>query len=510
LLDSLLQEMLSLDYVILFSFSLVVRWGVSLWPYSGAGVKPLHGDYEAQRHWQEVTLNLPIQDWYNHTADNDLNYWGLDYPPLTAYHSHLVGRAANIVNSSFTELHTSRGIESKQHKLFMRLSVIMADILVLFPSIRVYSGANPSMAAVFLSLYPGLIMIDHGHFQYNNISLGLFILAVAMINRNRDILASFFFCLALNYKQMELYHALPFFFYLLSKAMKQPTICKKLCKLALIGLTVIATFLMVWSPFLYAGLPSTLQVVTRIFPVNRGIFEDKVANFWCSVDIFLKLKERLQVNELGLLCLATTFILSLPCNLHLLFSPSCRNFLLAQVNTALVFFLFSFHVHEKTILLVSIPAILATSVLSSQSVYTRMLGPWFLSITTFSMLPLLAKEGLSLPTCALSVFWVVLCTNIEALLPKTITKSRISSPLPVEPESAWLKGLAVIKVVSMLGCVVLTALATFYPPPQRYPFLWPAVISLYSAIHFAAFLVAFHVIQFNLSNPLASVSKKYN
>ena len=55
-------------------------------------------------------------------------YWGLDYPPLTAYHSYLVGRAGQWVNSSFTELQTSRGIESIQHKLFMRTSVILADL----------------------------------------------------------------------------------------------------------------------------------------------------------------------------------------------------------------------------------------------------------------------------------------------------------------------------------------------------------------------------------------------
>ena len=27
----------------------------------------MHGDYEAQRHWQEVTLNLPLTEWYNQT-----------------------------------------------------------------------------------------------------------------------------------------------------------------------------------------------------------------------------------------------------------------------------------------------------------------------------------------------------------------------------------------------------------------------------------------------------------
>lgn len=29
----------------------------------GAGKSPMFGDYEAQRHWQEVTYNLPLQKW---------------------------------------------------------------------------------------------------------------------------------------------------------------------------------------------------------------------------------------------------------------------------------------------------------------------------------------------------------------------------------------------------------------------------------------------------------------
>jgi alpha-1,3-glucosyltransferase len=68
--------------------------------------------------------------------------------------------------------------------------------------------------------FPGLILIDNGHFQYNNISLGLFILASAFVLKGRELLASICFVLALSYKQMELYHALPFFFYLLGNCLK--------------------------------------------------------------------------------------------------------------------------------------------------------------------------------------------------------------------------------------------------------------------------------------------------
>lgn len=44
--------------------SLLLRYMVSLWPYSGQGDKPMHGDFEAQRHWMEITTNLPLPQWY--------------------------------------------------------------------------------------------------------------------------------------------------------------------------------------------------------------------------------------------------------------------------------------------------------------------------------------------------------------------------------------------------------------------------------------------------------------
>jgi alpha-1,3-glucosyltransferase len=63
------------------------RWTVSLWGYSGYQSPPMHGDFEAQRHWMEITKHLPVSKWYFY----DLQWWGLDYPPLTAYHSWILG-----------------------------------------------------------------------------------------------------------------------------------------------------------------------------------------------------------------------------------------------------------------------------------------------------------------------------------------------------------------------------------------------------------------------------------
>ena len=40
----------------LLAFAVGLRWAVSLHPYSGFGKAPMHGDYEAQRHWMEVRV----------------------------------------------------------------------------------------------------------------------------------------------------------------------------------------------------------------------------------------------------------------------------------------------------------------------------------------------------------------------------------------------------------------------------------------------------------------------
>ena len=57
-----------------------VRLCVGVGPYSGQGKPPMYGDFEAQRHWMEISTNIQISDWYRNTTNNDLQYWGLGKP----------------------------------------------------------------------------------------------------------------------------------------------------------------------------------------------------------------------------------------------------------------------------------------------------------------------------------------------------------------------------------------------------------------------------------------------
>ncbi len=165
------------------------------------------------------------------------------------------------------------------------------------------------MSFALLALYPGLILIDNGHFQYNNISLGLFLLSAASFLRRSDLIGAFLFTCALNYKQMELYHALPVFCCLLGSALRERrSMFAAMGWVAMIGFVVVATFAATWWPFL-DDLESAMQVAHRIFPVARGVFEDKVANFWCSVNILVKVSDTLKSDFLTsafLTCLSMT------------------------------------------------------------------------------------------------------------------------------------------------------------------------------------------------------------
>ena len=64
--------MLTLEEILAIVGALCIRAMMSIHPHSGQSTPPMYGDYEAQRHWQEITVNLPISEWYFDTKDNNL------------------------------------------------------------------------------------------------------------------------------------------------------------------------------------------------------------------------------------------------------------------------------------------------------------------------------------------------------------------------------------------------------------------------------------------------------
>jgi alpha-1,3-glucosyltransferase len=471
------------DVPLIVLSALLIRWLVSLWGYSGKGTPPVFGDYEAQRHWMEVTTNLPLGQWYFY----DLSYWGLDYPPLTAYVSWACGVVSASLEPASMALGASRGYETDTHKAFMRFSVLFFDLLVFFPAAwhlsRKLPGGKASATARFALVLcqPGLLLIDHGHFQYNNVSVGFALGGAAALLENHDLAASVLFCLSLNFKQMSLYYAPVFFVHLLAQCARSPTPVRHFM---LIGSTVVGTFGCLWAPFCVlprAGstcIDSTGQILQRLFPFNRGLFEDKVANFWYVLSIPVDLREQYDVSTLKLLSLGATILLLSPVLVDLFRrgpAPMPRRLLLALHNSALAFFLCAFQVHEKSILLPLAPlAFLVTD--------DPLFVGWIAIVATFSMHPLLTRDGLSIPYAAcIAAFLLALWAfgdNVSAESPMAHgTRGATLSP-------TFLKVRRVVVAASAVGMVALHALHLTVAPPARYPDIYPLLFAVFSFGHF--------------------------
>jgi len=77
----------------------------------------------------------------------------------------------------------------------------------------------------------------------------------------------------------------------------------------------------------------------------------------------------------------------MPANIHQIRQPSTKGFLYCMFNSASAFFLFSFQVHEKSILMPLLP--LGLLVLEEPVLYQLLCA-----VACFSMFPLLEKDGL--------------------------------------------------------------------------------------------------------------------
>ncbi|KAJ2842034.1 Glucosyltransferase-like protein, partial [Coemansia erecta] len=311
------QEAQEIALPVTLLFAVLVRWTIALYGYSGRGSPPMFGDYEAQRHWMEITTHLPPSKWYFY----ELQYWGLDYPPLTAFQSWACGLVANFINPDWVILDKSRGIETHESKLFMRSTVLVLDLAIFFPAVVLFfrsqrglgSWVSQQVSIFTVLLHPCLLLIDHGHFQYNSVMLGFLVWTVFFAAHERYIYMAISFCCALMFKQMALYYAPAVFFFLLAKCF-QPN--HGLLLFIKLGIAVVFTFGLHLLPWMQSTEQLT-QIFIRVFPVARGLYEDKVANVWCALNVVIKLRSMFDTTDLLRLATAATSLAFLPACIHL-------------------------------------------------------------------------------------------------------------------------------------------------------------------------------------------------
>jgi alpha-1,3-glucosyltransferase len=476
--------------------SIFLRCLVGLGSYSGYANPPKFGDYEAQRHWMEITYNLPSSKWYTNSTANDLGYWGIDYPPLTAWHSYILGWSSALLEPSSMTLYESRGYETTTHKVFMRMSVIISELITFIPAVICFVNIYYKhlrveyryATALLLINNPCFLIIDHGHFQYNNVMLGLVVWSIVFLLKNQLIFSAVLFTLALNFKQMSLYYALPMGVVLLKKSydlsLKNsrflPSDKKTLVFISEFVFTIVNIFgacvlttLAIWSPYI-GSTSEMLQVLKRIFPFQRGLFEDKVATFWCTASIFIKFREIFSVSAMGLICGIVTLSVCLPSLYYLLKSPSPFRQFLYSLNISMAFFLFSFHVHEKTILL-PLLGISLYMILEDPSKY-RLLT----TVSMFSMYPLLVKDGLRLQYLTLQIlYWVISGEFVKSMEYFTVSMKRWN--------------------LLYIGMIALHMLE-LVNPPTKYPYLFDLAISTFSFCVFCYVWVCNYLQEFRVQN----------
>lgn len=96
----------------------------------------------------------------------------------------------------------------------MRFTVLLVDIIFLFPPIvllsQYFNKQLPQLLLLVLLLKPDVILIDHGHFQYNSLILGLILLAFYCLLTKRYYQACILYTIAIHAKQMAVYYSLAF------------------------------------------------------------------------------------------------------------------------------------------------------------------------------------------------------------------------------------------------------------------------------------------------------------
>ena len=159
-------------------------------------------DFDVHRNWLAITHHLPLSDWYFDNVDGGTVHT-LDYPPLFAFFESALS------NNSITRALLSGGwLDERCLELlpdvdnepsdncvkFHRCTVILSDVVLFIGAYFASTSMgevlrsnnrphNTLLAFLFIVTNPGLIMLDHVHFQYNGMMLGILLCSIACIIR---------------------------------------------------------------------------------------------------------------------------------------------------------------------------------------------------------------------------------------------------------------------------------------------------------------------------------------
>lgn len=127
-------------------------------------------------------------------------------------------------------------------------------------------------AAISILLSPGLLIIDHIHFQYNGCMYGILIASLVLARNKSGLLASgLVFAALLCMKHIYAYLAPAYFVFLLRTYCLSPRSIYKIqfFNCVKLGSGLVAVLGLAFGPFALKGqMP---QILSRLFPFSRGL-----------------------------------------------------------------------------------------------------------------------------------------------------------------------------------------------------------------------------------------------
>ncbi|KAI9025789.1 glucosyltransferase [Phycomyces nitens] len=393
-------------------------------------------DFEVHRNWLAITHSLPISQWYiEHTSE-----WTLDYPPLFAWFEKFLSMFATLADPAMLVVE-NLNYASPQTIFFQRVTVIVSE-LVLYWSLKRYVKYFGSkyvhwILAGALFLHPGILIVDHMHFQYNGLLYGILVLSIVEAKRNNLLASGILFAILLNFKHIYLYMAPAYFVYLLKAYCFVPIQPNQqdqrefsIVRLSTLGSAVIGVFAVSMGPFIYMGQLSNL--VGRLFPFTRGLCHAYWApNFWAlyaALDRTLIFAAKLlgwPLNEAALGSMTRgyvgdtqfavlppvqaihTMIITLIAQLVVLQvlwrKPTFDTFLSSLTLCGFASYLFGWHVHEKAIMIVLVPL----SLMAANSKTHLRIFIILSSAGIFSLFPLLFEPAETPIKVSITLLWFI-------------------------------------------------------------------------------------------------------
>lgn len=225
------------------------------------------------RNWLAITDSLPVSEWYYEKTSE----WTLDYPPFFAYYERLLALFARYVDVGMLDV-SNLSYDTWQTVYFQRSTVVMSELL-LFYALHLFIKTSPQSrkensyaAALSIALCPGLLIIDHLHFQYNGFLYGILIISLVLARHESTMLLSaVLFAALLCLKHIYLYLAPAYFVYLLRVYCldRRSIFHIRIVKSIKLAISVTAVFALAFGPFVYMG--QLKQLLSRLFPFSRGL-----------------------------------------------------------------------------------------------------------------------------------------------------------------------------------------------------------------------------------------------